>query len=380
MMKKIIKNFFIFLCLLIVLEIIQLFFFDKKVENNNLHENLKTEKFYSAEVIEILEQRINELGDGVNVEQQKLELKILDKERLGEKIIVNGIGDFDVLKKNFYVKGDKVLLLESLTDDGSVNYYITDYIRTDGLKYLFIIFMLLIILIGSFKGLRALFSLVITFFVIIKFIIPQILIGANPIIVTLIGSLLILGVIIYLTEGVNTSSHISFISILFSLLITIIISNFFVNLTKLSGFNSEEMSYLVELGVFTINFKGLLLASIIIGTLGVLDDVVISQVTAVKEILEADNKQSKKELFKKSFNIGLSHLSSMTNTLFLAYAGASMSLLILFASGESAFSSWQQIINNEVIATEIVRTFSGGIGLILAVPISTAIAVWKFKN
>jgi uncharacterized membrane protein len=222
--------------------------------------------------------------------------------------------------------------------------------------------------------------LTLTFFVIIAFIIPKILAGGSPIGITLLGSLFILFVVIYLTEGINTGSQIAVVSILFSLAVTIFISWFFVGLTKLSGFASEEMAYLVELGVFTLNFRGLLLAGIIIGTLGVLDDIVISQVTAVEEILNANKHQSRKEVFKRAFKIGVSHLSSMTNTLFLAYSGASMSLLILFVSGKSAFSEWNQVINNEAIATEIVRTLTGSIGLILAVPISTVIAVWWFKS
>ena len=137
---------------------------------------------------------------------------------------------------------------------------------------------------------------------------------------------------------------------------------------------------LVNLGDKITNFKGLLLAGIIIGALGVLDDVVISQVASVEQLFHTDPHQSKKELFKKSYKIGVSHISSMTNTLFLAYAGVSLPLLILFTSGQSAFSSWQQLIGNEQIATEIIRTLSGSIGLILSVPISTILAVNIFKR
>ncbi len=354
--------------------------FAQSLEGDKVDEQVSIDVFYKAIVEEVLEQKINTLPDGNVVEQQKLKLKILDGDKAGKEVEFDGVQNFDPLNKNLYKVGEKVLLLESKSKAGESSYYITDYIRTNGLKWLFIAFIVAMVAVGAFKGVRALLSLSLTFFVIIAFIIPKILAGGNPIIITLLGALFILFVVIYLTEGINTGSHIAVVSMLFSLVITVFLSWFFVGLTKLSGFASEEMAYLVELGVFTVNFRGLLLAGIIIGTLGVLDDIVISQVVAVEEILKANKRQTRKEVFRKAFKIGVSHLSSMTNTLFLAYSGASMSLLILFVSGKSAFSSWSQILNNEAVATEIVRTLTGSIGLILAVPISTVIAVWWFKS
>jgi uncharacterized membrane protein len=134
----------------------------------------------------------------------------------------------------------------------------------------------------------------------------------------------------------------------------------------------------LSIGGQSINFQGLLLAGIIIGFLGVLDDVVISQVAAVEQLSKTDNSLNRKGLFGRAYQIGVSHVSSMANTLFLAYAGVSLPLLILFISGQSAFTGWGQIINNEMVATEIVRTLAGSIGLILAVPISTFIAAWWY--
>jgi len=138
---------------------------------------------------------------------------------------------------------------------------------------------------------------------------------------------------------------------------------------------NEETMFLLGLGEETINFQGLLLAGIIIGTLGVLDDMVISQVAAVEQIKLANPELSKKEVFKKSYKIGVSHISSMTNTLFLAYAGAALPLLLLFSVKQEPFLTFNQVINNEMIATEIVRTLAGSIGLVLAVPVATVLAV-----
>ena len=122
----------------------------------------------------------------------------------------------------------------------------------------------------------------------------------------------------------------------------------------------------------------MLLAGMIIGSLGVLDDVIISQIVSVEQLVQANPHQSWREVFTKAYKIGVSHISSMTNTLFLAYAGASLPLLILFVSPDNPFSSVEQILNNEAISTEIVRALSGSLGLVLSVPLSTFIAAWVF--
>jgi len=161
----------------------------------------------------------------------------------------------------------------------------------------------------------------------------------------------------------------------------VVISKIFIQFAYLTGLSGEDAISLISLGGNLVNFQGLLLAGVIIGALGVLDDVVISQIVTVEKLIETDSTQSKKTVFKKAYEVGTSHISSMTNTLFLAYAGASLPLLLFFVSGESAFSSWGQVVNNEQIATEIVRTLAGSIGLILAVPISTWIGVsWMHKK
>ncbi|OGF28527.1 hypothetical protein A2331_03125 [Candidatus Falkowbacteria bacterium RIFOXYB2_FULL_34_18] len=340
----------------------------------------KTDIVFKAKILEVLKEVHKIMPDGTPTTQQNIKLKGLEGEFKDKEIIYRGVDDFDVIKKAIYKEGDTVLAIASFMNDGEVNYYIIDFVRNNNLWTLTIIFILTLLLVGGFKGGRSLLSLFITFFIIIKFIIPQIVAGQNPIFVSVVGGLLIMIFIIYITEGLNTGSHIAVLSIFLGLLATIFFSNLFIKLAHLSGVFSEEIFYLVDIGDAHINFQGLLLAGIIIGTLGVLDDVVISQIAAVEQIYLTNKHQTKKEIFKKAYKIGISHISSMTNTLFLAYAGVSLPLLILFLSGQSAFSSFEQIVNNEQIATEIVRTLAGSIGLILSVPISTTIAVWWFKK
>jgi len=342
--------------------------------------DLASDKFFKAEVLEILEQRENTLPDGEIVIQQNLKLKGKDGEYKEKTVEFIGIDDFTTLKSNLYKKGDIVMVVASQNEEGQENYYITEYVRSGIVWWLFAIFVFILFLVGRWKGLRSLLSLALTFFVIIKYIIPSILSGGNILPVTIIGSVLILTFVIYITEGFNKRSHVSMLSSLFVLALVMFFSFLFVYLAKLSGVASEEVAYLVNIGEGLVNFKGLLLSGIIIGTLGVMDDVIISQVASVEQIYKTDPKQSPNEVFKKAYQIGVSHISSMTNTLFLAYAGASLPLLVLFVSGDSAFSSWNDIINNEAIATEIIRTLSGSIGIILAVPVTTILASWMFRS
>ncbi len=341
-------------------------------------EEIAKDIFFRAEVVKILENKETVLPDGVPATQQRLLLRGLEEPYKGQEIEFNGIGNYDVINKQLYREGDTVLVVASRDSEGETYFYISDYVRTNGLWILFIVFCLTLILVGRFKGLRSLVTLVLSFVVIIGYIIPQILDDADPIIVTVIGSSVILLIIIYLTEGWRTISHLSILSIFISLVITIFVSWFFTGLARLTGVTGEEVSFLVDIGPQTIDFRGLLLAGIIIGALGVLDDVVISQIATVEQLSEANPSYTFRELFKRSYHVGISHIASMTNTLFLAYAGVSLPILILFTSGQSAFQNWMQAINNESIATEIVRTLAGSIGLILAVPIATLLAAWKY--
>ena len=215
--------------------------------------------------------------------------------------------------------------------------------------------------------------------VIIYFIAPNIFAGHNPVFITIIGSLLITPLIIYVTEGFNRKAHLAVASIYISLTATIVLASLFVNYTGLTGAGSEEVMFLVG-NSGLINFKGLLLAGIIIGSLGVLDDLVISQISVVEEIYKADNDLSRSELYKRSNQVGISHLGSMTNTLFLAYIGVALPLFLLFYIQQPPFMTVGQAINSELIATEIVRTLIGSIGLVLALPISTYLAVKFIKK
>lgn len=345
----------------------------------NIGGNAKTETIFKARVLDILEEVEKTTENNEKVFQQNIKLVGLDGEFKDKEFVFYGIGDIEVIGSRFYSVGDRVLVTAMFNPaDNSFSYYITDYVRSGGLIFISILFLFLLILIGRWKGLRSIFSLLLTFLVIIFFMVPKIMAGFDPVVISLIGSIFIILFVIYLTEGINLKSHLAAVSTFISLILVIAISSLFIFLTKLSGAFSEDVFVLINVGQQTINLKGMLLAGMIVGALGVLDDVIISQIVSVEQIILANPQQNWREVFKKAYKIGISHISSMTNTLFLAYAGASLPLLILFVSPDSPFSNLEQILNNEAISTEIVRALSGSLGIILSVPIATFIATWAF--
>ncbi|MBT4121242.1 MAG: YibE/F family protein [Candidatus Magasanikbacteria bacterium] len=338
---------------------------------------------FEARVLEIFDTRKIIQENGGESVQQNIKLIGLSGSWEEKEFDYIGIADIEVLSMSntVFELGDKVLVRWDKDFEGSDQFYIQNFVRRGYLYLLGLIFSVAIIAVGRKKGIRSLISLVITFFVIIKFIIPQIIGGSSPLIIALIGSIFILATIIYVTEGFSKKTHIAIVSISLSLIITFVLSYVFVALTKLTGFASEEASFLVGTpGVNIIDFRGLLLAGILIGTLGVLDDVILGQVEAVNQIKLLKPDLSKRKMIKSANEIGRTHLSSMVNTLFLTYAGASLPLLILFSINPETSVTFASALDNEFIATEIVRTLSGSIGLILAFPLTTYLAVYFLKT
>ncbi len=338
------------------------------------------DQIIKAEVLEILEEREMERENDSKYTQQNIKLKGLGGDFKNKEFIFTGISDFDVVSAGTYEKGDKVLVNYFKDYDGKDIFQIIDYVRSGKLYLMFIIFISLTIIAAGFKGARAIFGLGMSFFIIMKFIIPKILSGSSPLGIAILGAFLILLFVIYFTEGFNRRAHLAILSILICLAFTGFLSSLFSNIANLGGMAGEEAMFLIGISKFPINFKGLLLAGIIIGTLGVLDDVAISQLSIIEQIKTANKDLTDREVYKKAFSVGVAHISSMTNTLFLTCAGASLPLLLLFSVKEPPFLGFSSIINNELIATEIMRTLAGSIGLIMVVPISTFLGVKFLKK
>jgi uncharacterized membrane protein len=272
-----------------------------------------------------------------------------------------------------FVPGDQVYILLSLSPDNVVRAYYDDYVRTRPLLILFAAFVLSILVLGRWKGLRSLVALAISMLMIIGYVVPHILAGEDPVKVSLIGSMILLGVTLYLTYGWNLKTHASVLSMVISLLLTGVLSLLFVSLARLTGYGDENSLFLMQQSSIQIDPRGLLLGGMIIGALGVLDDLVTSQSAAVVEIHDANPSLGFGQVFRKAMRVGQDHVAATVNTLVLAYTGASLPLLLIFTLGNGSFGYF---INSEFLAEEIVRTLVGSLGLVAAVPISTVIAAW----
>jgi len=338
-----------------------------------------TDNYAEAKVIKILEQKQVVQPNNNSVIQRNLQLQIMTGPLTGQVVEYDGVSDIKVVGAGVYSVGDKVIVNYSPGLDGQNIFYITDYVRSNDLLWLLGLFIIAILIIGRRQGLNALLSLVISFIFIIKVMVPLILHGFNPLLIGLIGSFVILLIIVYFTGGVNKKSHIALLSILLSLTVTAILAFVFGSLSHLTGTAQEEATYLVSAGV-AVNFRSLLFAAIIIGTLGILDDVVVGQVEVVAQIKALNPRLPWPRTFLMSMKVGRAHLGAVVNTLFLAYVGVSLPLILLISLHQAPFLSFFQIVNNEQISTEIIRTLVGVIGLSLSVPITTWLATRYLKG
>ena len=326
-----------------------------------------------AKVVEIVEEefRIPEYADEKQL-YQKLKL-LVTKGSLKDKEIIVESGNVPSANLPKYEAGNKVIVSYSKDLEGTGIFFITDFVRRGSLFWLFIIFVILTVSVAGWRGAFSLLGLAISFIIIFSFILPKILSGSDPVGTVILGSLIIIPVTFFFSHGLNKKTLVAIAGTLIALVITGFLANIFVEVSKLTGFASEEAGFLQVASYGEINMKGLLLAGIIIGVLGVLDDITISQSAIVFELHKANVKLKFGELYKRAMNVGQDHIASMVNTLVLVYTGAALPLLLLFINNPHPFT---EVVNYEIIADEIVRTLVGSIGLVLAVPITTLLASW----
>ncbi|MFA5125197.1 MAG: YibE/F family protein [Patescibacteria group bacterium] len=334
--------------------------------------------YFKARVIKILQEN-KKVSDNREFTQQNLLLEALTGELKGQQIEYRGISDIEVVDVVAYKAGELVWVSESTGANDEKIFTITDSVRSGKLLWLTLFFCLLVVIIGGFKGFKSLLSLLLSFIVIIKLLIPNILAGGNPVFWGVVGAFLIMLAIIYLTDGFNRRSHLAVLSITIVLVIIYSLSFVFSDWLRLSGL-AEEASFLIALGLGNIDFRGLLLAGFVIGAVGVLDDIVVGQIESVRQLKLTDKTTPKYQLFTSAYQVGKAHLGAIINTLFLTYAGSSLLLLILFSVGQEPFLSFSRVIDNEMIATEIARTLVGSIGVVLSLPIATGLAVFLLKE
>lgn len=324
-----------------------------------------------ARVTEIIEEGEIDLG-GTLQRYQIARVELLEGDYRGILMEMD-YGQRQVLSSAVYLApGDNVLVTVGSRPDGVLTVYFVDFYRSDLLLWLTILFVLVILVISRWKGLRSLLSMAFSLFVIIGYIIPHILAGEDPLTVSIIGSVILLGVTLYLTYGWNLKTHAAVVSMIVVLLITGTLAGLFVFFARLTGSGDENALFLLQMLNTQINLRGLLLGGMIIGALGVLDDLVTTQASAVFELRHANESLGFRDLFRAAMRIGQDHVAATVNTLVLAYAGAALPMLLMFSLGRGNYGL---LLNFEFIAEEIVRTLVGSLGLITAVPLTTAIAI-----
>lgn len=332
-------------------------------------------RYFKAEVIQVVKQETKETNGFENF-TQTLKTRITEGDQNGKEVTVTNGGIVKITPVQRLTPGDSVIVLATETR-GKTTYSLFDRYRLTPILFIILAFFVFVVAIAGKKGLGAFIGMVVSLLIILKFIIPQILSGKDPLTISIIGASIIMVITLYLAHGFSKKTHVALLATIFSLTLTGIISVVCVNLVHLSGLGDEN-TYLLQFGQTQINLQGILLGGMIIGALGVLDDITTAQSAAIFELHSLNEKLKFPELFKKGMNIGKEHIASLVNTLVLAYAGAGLGIFILLELNPANQPYWV-IINSEIITEEIVRTLAGSFGIVLAVPITTLLAVFFCK-
>jgi uncharacterized membrane protein len=320
-------------------------------------------------VVEVLEEGMVTQG-GFSQPYQRLSLRIAEGALDGQLVEVEqgllGLTN----QSRLFQAGDRVLVEHTRGVDGQDLFLITDYVRTGPLLWLLFLFVVATVLVSGWQGLRSLAGMAISLVIIVGFIVPQILAGREPVTIAILGSVVMMGISLYLVYGWKAKTHVAVAGLFVSLVLTGLLAILFVSWTRLSGFGAEEAGFLQVAGV-QLNTRGLLLAGIIVGTLGALDDVAVGQSSTIFELSRANPSLSWQSLLWHGMTVGRDHIAAMVNTLLLAYVGAALPLVLLLSVYTESLGI---TLNREIIAEEIVRTLVGSLGLLAGVPLTSLIA------
>ena len=312
----------------------------------------------------------------VAIEERACSQALLDRCRWVEFEIADApfAGQAGVIEEattdGFLDEGDDILLTWFTTASGEVAFSFYDYQRGGAMVWLLVVFVAAVLLLGRWRGVGAIGGLAFSLVVLVVFTLPAILEGSNALAVALVSASLIAFAALFLAHGFGLATAVALVSTMASLAITAVLAALFVGATHLTGL-SDETSVMLGGLASGIDARGILLAGIVIGALGVLDDVTVTQVSAVWELERAQPGSTVSELVGPALRIGRDHISSTVNTLFLAYAGAALPLLLFFTE---AGQGLRGVVTRELVATEVVRALVGSIGLVASVPIATWLA------
>lgn len=326
-----------------------------------------------AKVLEVLSQEERNIpGTDTKTQYQTVKVEILEGSLAGQVVEIEN----DYLDLN---QGEKFYVLHTIDWESGKSYFaVQDKYRLPSLLILVLTFIVAVILFGGIQGVRGLLSLIGSLLLIIFVLLPGIIKGISPIFLTITVSSIIIIVGSYITHGFNKTTSSAVVGMITTVLITGFFAYFAVKFTSLSGYESEEAIYLTFNSGGSIDILGLLFGGIMIGLLGALYDAAIGQAVAVDELIKIAPHVKARKIYERAMRMGREHIGALVDTLAIAYVGAALPLLLLFY--QSSAEHYLTTINREIFATEIVRTLVGSIGLILAVPITTFIAVRLLKK
>ncbi|MDK3256481.1 YibE/F family protein [Blastococcus capsensis] len=315
-----------------------------------------------------------ECGDpgGVPVTCASVVVEVLDGD---------GAGDFTQLDlqsdvvANGVAEGDTLVLTRDAGAEGGPSYQFFDYERDTPMIALAVGFAVVVGLVARLRGLASLVGLAFAFFVLLQFVLPGLLAYDSPALVSLVGSAAIMFVVLYLAHGFSARTTTALVGTLFGLSLVAVLGSLSVAAARLTGLTSEETAQLNSFDP-TLDFSGLVLAGIVVAGLGVLNDVTITQASAIWQLHEVDPSMTWRELYTRGMTVGRDHIASTVYTIVFAYAGAALPLLLLF---EVYSQPWQVIVTSSALAEEVIRTMVGAIALVLAVPVTTAAGAFFAK-
>lgn len=334
-----------------------------------LHQDFKER--VPAEVLEIVSERDREItGTGATTTVQEVRAVIEGGDKAGEVVRF----EVEVVTVR---PGDNIFVDRTVTISGEEYITYADYERRPTLIFVIALFVVMLLVFSGWQGVRAMLSLGGSIAAILFLLVPALLAGYDPVLSSVVISGAILACVLFGTHGIHPRTIIAFVGTFGAVCVTGVVATVSVTLMRLSGFSSDASVYLNFATNGALDLSGLLLGSIIIGILGVLDDVSITQASVVQELKAANPNFKSLDLYKRSIKVGKDHIGSLVNTLALAYVAVSLPLILLYAQTDA--SIWQTL-NQEVIAAEILRIVVGSIGLILAVPLTTIAASKYWSN
>ena len=360
---KILYSFFISILILLTINICAI------AKNNSIHETNISDEI--GQIIKVLDEHsdpaLDSFAKGHSVQTVKVKVltgKLKDKDFIIENVL-SGNPAYDIPVK----EGNKVVLSIENLDNGNIEVNIANLYRLPILFVLIGVFALLLLIFGGIKGLKALISLGITYFLVFYFLVPSLLSGSSPLLITIIICLIATGATIFIISGINLKSLSAVIGTVGGVIAAALMALVAIQLAPLTGIPNHE-----AIGLWTefpnLDYKGILASAMIIGALGASMDVAISVASSIFEIKQADPTIQTKQLIKSGMNVGKDIMGTMTNTLLLAYTGSAMFLLLLVYNNVSL----RKLLNLDSVLSEITAALAGSIGLILCIPITAIVA------